>query len=96
MYLSTHDLSVTGQKYDKMNDDNKEGVNTCTKGKVLEESLFLSNLGQSFTSDTYNQHGNQQVLLSDLSMREDIVEHIGHVAFVLLTQCEHTLVIVSC
>ena len=45
---------------------------------------------------TYNQHCNQQVLLGDLGMGEDIVEHIGHVAFVFLTQCKHTLVIVSC
>lgn len=51
---------------------------------------------QGCQTDTYNEHSNQQVLLSDLSMREDVVEHISHVSFVFLTQCEHTLVIVSC
>lgn len=45
---------------------------------------------------TYNQHSNKQVLLGDLSMGEDIVEHVGHVALVFLTQREHTLVVVSC
>lgn len=46
-------------------------------------------------SETYNQHGNQQVLLGDLSVGEDVVQHVGHVALVLLTQCKHTLVIMS-
>lgn len=46
-------------------------------------------------SETYNQHGNKQILLGDLSMREDVVEHVGHVALVLLSQCKHTLVIMS-
>lgn len=46
-------------------------------------------------TSTYDQHGDQKVLLCDLSMGEDIIEHIGHVAFVFFTQCENTLVIMS-
>lgn len=46
--------------------------------------------------NTYNQHGNQQVFFGDLSMGEDVVEDIGHVSFVFLTQCKHTFVIMSC
>lgn len=34
---------------------------------------------------TYNQHSDQKILLCNLSMGEDIIEHIGHVAFVFFT-----------
>lgn len=61
---------------------------------LVREVFYVINKGCK--TETYNQHRNQQVLLGDLSVGEDIVEHIGHVAFVFLTQCEHTLVIMSC
>lgn len=61
------------------------------KGEVLKGKSVFNHI----VRNTYNQHGNQQVLLGDLGMGEDIVEHIGHVAFVFFTQCKHTLVIVS-
>lgn len=47
-------------------------------------------------SDTYNEHCNQQVLLGDLGMGEDVVQHRVHVTLVLLPKGEHTLVIVTC
>lgn len=34
---------------------------------------------------TYNQHSDQEVFLCDLSVGENIIEHIGHVAFVFFT-----------
>lgn len=45
---------------------------------------------------TYNEHGHQQVLLGDLGVGEDVVQHRVHVALVLLPQSEDTLVIVPC
>lgn len=44
---------------------------------------------------THDQHSDQRVLLGDLGVGEDVVKHITHVAFVLFTQCKHTLVIVT-
>lgn len=43
----------------------------------------------------HNQHGDQRVLLGDLGMGEDVVKHVGHVALVLFTQREHTLIVVT-
>lgn len=44
---------------------------------------------------THDQHGDQRVLLGDLGMGENVVKHVGHVTFVLFTQCEHALIIVT-
>lgn len=63
------------------------------KKKSLGREIYHHQLVRK---NTYNQHCDQQVLLSDLGMGEYVVEHIGHVAFVFLTQCKHTFVIVSC
>lgn len=44
----------------------------------------------------YYEHCDQEVLLEDLGMREDVLQHRTHVRFVLLPQVDNTLVIVSC
>ena len=44
----------------------------------------------------YDEYGDQDVLLGDLSVREDALQHRGHVRLVLLPQVDHTLVVVSC
>lgn len=45
---------------------------------------------------SYYEHCDQDVLLGDLGMREDVLQHRTHVRFVLLSQVDNTLVIVSC
>lgn len=45
---------------------------------------------------TYDEHGDQDVLLGDLGVGEDALQHRGHVGLVLLPQVDHALVIVSC
>lgn len=46
--------------------------------------------------EPYNEYCDQDVLLGYLSMREDVVEDRTHVRFVLLSQVDDTLIIVSC
>lgn len=60
---------------------------------MIYNSRSVVVLNKGCQTETYNQHCHQQVLLGDLSVGEDVVEHIGHVAFVFLTQCKHTLVV---
>lgn len=45
---------------------------------------------------SYYEHGDEDVLLGDLSMRKDALQHWGHVRLILLSEIDHTLVIVSC
>ena len=62
--------------------------------RTLKYFSWLSVINEG--CQTYNEHSNKQVFLGDLSMGEDVVEHIGHITFVFLPECEHTLVIMSC
>lgn len=43
----------------------------------------------------YNQHDHQLVLLSHLRMREDAVQHLGHIWLQLFPEVYHTLVVVG-
>lgn len=63
---------------------------------TLQARLINALSSDSARKHTYDEHSNQQVLLGDLSVGEDVVEHVDHVTFVFLAQCEHTFVIVSC
>lgn len=45
---------------------------------------------------TYNEHRNKQVLLGDLSMREDVVQHGIHITLILFPKGKDALVIVTC
>lgn len=44
----------------------------------------------------YYEHSDQDILLGNLGMGEDVLQHRTHVRFVLLSQVDDTLVIVSC
>lgn len=44
---------------------------------------------------TYYEHCDQDVLLGDLGMGEDVLQDRTHVRLVLLSQVDHTFVIVS-
>lgn len=44
----------------------------------------------------YYEHCDQDILLGNLGMGEDVLQHRTHVRFVLLSQVDDTLVIVSC
>lgn len=48
---------------------------------------------QSYVRRSYYEHGDQDVLLGDLGMGEDVLQHRGHVRLVLLSQVYHTFII---
>ena len=50
---------------------------------------------QVLKSGTHDKHGDQKILLGDLSMREDVVQHSVHITLVLLPEGEHAFVIVT-
>lgn len=47
-------------------------------------------------TESYYEHDDQDVLLGDLGVREDVLQHRTHVRFVLFSQVDNTLIIVSC
>ena len=51
---------------------------------------------QVLGNGTHDKHGDQKILLGDLSVREDVVQYSVHITLVLLPEGEHAFVIVTC
>lgn len=58
--------------------------------------MFIDSSTEGTNWSPYYEHSDQDVLLENLGVGEDVLQHGAHVRFVLLPQVDDTFVVVSC